>query len=35
MTSFYYASTPTCGKWFQTKPEHELDYRAGDTFTSL
>ena len=35
MTSFYYASTPTCGKWFQTnQPEHELDDHAGDTVTS-
>ena len=36
MTSFYYASTPTRGNWFQTnQPEHELDDRAGDTVTSV
>ena len=31
MTSCYYASTPTHGRWFQTnQPEHELDDQAGD-----
>ena len=34
MTSFYYASTPTRGNWFQTNQlEHESDDRAGDTVT--
>ena len=36
MTSFYYASTPTRGKWFElNQPEHKSDDRAGDTATSL
>ena len=36
MTSFYYASIPTCGNWFQTNQlDHELDDRAGDTVTSV
>ena len=33
---FSYASTPKRGNWFQTnQPEHELDYRVGDTVTSV
>ena len=36
MTSFYYASSPTHGNWFQTnQPEQELDDCAGDTVTSV
>ena len=36
MTSFYYASTPTRGSWFQTnQPEHESDDRAGDPVTCV
>ena len=31
MIPFYYASSPTCGNWFQTnQPEHELNDHAGD-----
>ena len=36
MTSFYFASTLTCSKWFQTnQPEHELYDRAGDIVASV
>ena len=36
MMSFYYASKPTRGNWFQTnQPEHESDDRSGDTVTSV
>ena len=36
MTSFCYASTPTCGNWFQpNQTEHESDDRASDTVTSM
>ena len=36
MTSFYYASTPTRGSWFQiNQPEHESDACAGDTVISV
>ena len=36
MTSFYYASTPIRGNWFQAnQPEHESDDHAGDTVTSV
>ena len=36
MTSFYYASIPTHGNWFQTnQPEHEWDDHAGDPVTSV
>ena len=34
MTSFHYASLPSCGNWLQTnQPEHEFDDCAGDTVT--
>ena len=36
MSSFYYASTPARGNWFQPKQsDHESDDHAGDTITSL
>ena len=36
MASFYYASSPICGNWFQTnQPEHISDDRAGDKVTCL
>ena len=36
MMSFYYASTPTHGNWFQTnQPEPKSGDRAGDTVTSV
>ena len=38
MTSFYYTSTPTHGKWFQiNQPKHKLNDHADDniTLTSL
>ena len=36
MTSFYCASTPTRGNWFQiNQPEHQTDDPAGDPVTSV
>ena len=36
MTSFYYASILTRGKWFQTNhPEHESDDCVGDTMDTV
>ena len=36
MMSFYCASTPTRGHWFQTNQlEHESDDPAGNTVTSV